>query len=382
MSAFIANIPAIFIDHSRHTEYFVNGILAASVVYLAIYVSFIISGAQINPMTTLVVVLSRRMPILFFPFYLTAQFVGTFLALLIGKFLSPFASSVTYSGMPLPALGVSDGQAIAMEIIITFLLELAILALLDELRQPNFHYLNRVNAFVVLIGVFFWIDTIAGPISGACANPIRSFAASILNTSFHRQYIYIVGPIIGASLAVLIQEAFLTPDASAARLRALINIRQPFDRHEYYSINADFSVLQNQTQNSNVKSKYFKTVSTSLTTATIKESATSDDYAYSRARKLFPMSSNAFKSRLSSFKSNDLPEVVVTKSSDHMDMKIHLFKITVPCKRLSMRSESSFPRYLLENDLDNGAHGGESLRAPSADPDFLLEVVRNINECF
>lgn len=160
MSAFIANIPAMLIDHSRHTESFINGILAASIVYLAIYVAFIISGAQINPMTTLAVVLSRRMPVVFVPFYLAAQFIGTFLALLIGKCLSPVASS-TYPGMPVPALGVSDGQAIVMEIIITFLLELAIVALLDELRQPSFHYLNRVNAFVLLIGVFFWIDTIA-----------------------------------------------------------------------------------------------------------------------------------------------------------------------------------------------------------------------------
>ncbi|KAM3176970.1 hypothetical protein ACTXT7_005445 [Hymenolepis weldensis] len=298
MSAFITNLPALFFDHTRETEHFVNGIYSACTIYLAIFVTFIISGAQINPMTTLTVVLSRRMPMIFIPFYLTAQFLGTFCALLIGRTLSPFASNLTHPGMPMPGPGVSDGQAIVMEIIITFLLELAIVALLDELRLTSFNCLNRVNAFVLLIGVFFWIETIAAPISGACTNPARCLSASLLNLSFERQYIYLVGPPIGAILAVLVQEVFLSPDSSLIRLRALLNIKEHFNRNIFYSENKPNEQTQ-QTQNANVKTDYFRMPS-SVSSITTKDSVEVDYNNITRKRILFPKLSDIVISRISS----------------------------------------------------------------------------------
>ena len=161
LAAFMANIAVMFRDSSRHYETFVSGLVAGSVVYCAIFTTFVICGAQINSMTTLAVLLSRRMSVVFVPFYLTAQMIGTLLALYIGLQLSPFAANRSQAGMPMPGTGVSDVQAIGMEIIITFFLELAILGLLDELRLPSFHCMNRFNAFVLLLMVFFWIDTIS-----------------------------------------------------------------------------------------------------------------------------------------------------------------------------------------------------------------------------
>lgn len=293
MSAFITNLPALFFDHTRKNQHFVNGIYSASIIYLAIFVTFIISGAQINPMTTLAVVLTRRMSIVFVPFYLIAQLLGTACALLAGIVLSPFARNLTQPGMPMPGPGVSDDQAIIMEIIITFVLELAIVALLDELRLPSFNCLNRINAFVLLIGVFFWIETTAIPISGACTNPARSLAASLINLSFKRQYIYLIGPPIGATLAVLVQEVFLSPDASFARLRALLNIREHFDRNIFHSEQTL------QTQNANVKIDYFRKSSSGSFTST-KESFEVDYNRIPRMRLHFPRLFNAVLTRVSS----------------------------------------------------------------------------------
>lgn len=160
-AAFIANFPIMLHDHEHKYAPFVGSLIAASAVYCSIFVTFVISGAQINPMTSLMVVLSRRMSILLMPFYFAAQLIGTTLALEFGRSISPFVANRSKLGMAMPGPEISDFQAISVEIVITFLLELSICSLLDELRLPSFHHANKFNAFILLVADFFWIDSIA-----------------------------------------------------------------------------------------------------------------------------------------------------------------------------------------------------------------------------
>lgn len=194
-AAFVANFAIMYHDHTRKYEPFVSGLLAGSVVYCAIFTTFVICGAQINPMTTLAVILSRRMSIIYVPMYLIAQMAGTLLSLYIGLKISPFVANRTHVGMPMPGPGVTDLQAIGMEIIITFFLELAIVALLDELRLPSFHPMNRINAFVLLVMVFFWIDLISVSFS------VLSASAPVFKNEVYTEYM--------ASLKLLFSISYL-----------------------------------------------------------------------------------------------------------------------------------------------------------------------------
>ncbi|BHF71656.1 hypothetical protein SprV_0401471600 [Sparganum proliferum] len=221
-------------DHFRHYEPFVGAIIAGCAVYSSIFVCFPLSGAQINPMVTIAVVITRRMSIIYLPMYWLAQVSGALCALQIGRSMSPFVANRTELGMAMPGPGVSDYQALVMEIFITFTMLLAIVALLDELRIHNFHPANRFNAFVLLVSVFLLIETIGAPISGACTNPARSLATALLNLTFKRQWIFMVGPLTGMLLAVFVYEFIICPDASLRRAKALLS-PEPFDRSKAYS---------------------------------------------------------------------------------------------------------------------------------------------------
>nr|CDS21750.1 aquaporin 1 [Echinococcus granulosus] len=210
----------------------------------------------------------------------------------------------------MPGPGVTDLQAIGMEIIITFFLELAIVALLDELRLPSFHPMNKINAFVLLVMVFFWIDLIALPISGACTNPARSLASVVINFSFERQYIYLIGPPIGSALSVLVQEIFLSPDASKARIVGLFNYRKVFNRREFYST-PPTNNLPPQAQNANVGLEYFRTTTT-LSTLSVKSATSGTDFTRLQVRSVFPISSDSRWSR----ESRGSLRLVLTKPSD------------------------------------------------------------------
>jgi len=55
-----------------------------------------------------------------------------------------------------------------------------------------------VGATVALLGLF------ASPISGASMNPARSLGPDIVSTDFTGWWVYIVGPLIGAAIAVIV----------------------------------------------------------------------------------------------------------------------------------------------------------------------------------
>ncbi|VDL91033.1 unnamed protein product [Schistocephalus solidus] len=208
MSSFIANYPIMYHDHFSGYEPFVGALIAGCAVYSSIFVCFPLSGAQINPMVTIAVVITRRMSIIYVPMYWIAQVFGALCALQLGRSLSPFVANRTELGMAMPRPGVSDNQALVMEIFITFTMLLAIVALLDELRIPNFHPSNRFNAFVLLVSVFLMIEIIG---------------------------IFMVGPVTGMLLAVILYEFIICPDASLGRAKALLS-PEPFDRSRAYSV--------------------------------------------------------------------------------------------------------------------------------------------------
>jgi aquaporin Z len=51
----------------------------------------------------------------------------------------------------------------------------------------------------ILFSVMAWCE---GPFSGTSANPARSFGPALIAGTWHDQWIYIIGPMLGSSLAI------------------------------------------------------------------------------------------------------------------------------------------------------------------------------------
>ena len=85
-----------------------------------------------------------------------------------------------------------------MEIILTVLLVSIILGTASDRKIVGPNAALAVGATIALDGLF------GAPISGASMNPARSFGPDIAGWYFTDQWIYIVGPVVGAVIAVVI----------------------------------------------------------------------------------------------------------------------------------------------------------------------------------
>ncbi|KAM7535390.1 hypothetical protein Aperf_G00000102511 [Anoplocephala perfoliata] len=133
-SAFI-NFPHFFIDSRLKHCAISEGLAVAGLVYAAVWVTYPLSGAQINPMITLAFSITRHVPFYYLPIYWAGQFSGALLALSAGYFTSPLTKSINNTGMSIPHPKLSDGNAMLIESLFTFLLIIVVCSGTDEMRD-------------------------------------------------------------------------------------------------------------------------------------------------------------------------------------------------------------------------------------------------------
>lgn len=151
------------------------------------------SGAHFNPVVTLAFTLRRDFPWRRIPGYWGAQIVGAVLAALL---LRALFGLVGHLGATLPRHGT--GEAVVMEVVLTFLLVTVILGTATN------HRLTGPNAAIAVGGTIALLGLFAAPISGASMNPFRSLAPALVSGQLADAWIYIVGPFAGALLAVIV----------------------------------------------------------------------------------------------------------------------------------------------------------------------------------
>jgi aquaporin Z len=168
------------------------------------------AGAHINPAVTFAFALRGVFPRRRVPAYWLVQMTGAVVAALLVRTL--FGAALA-AGMTRARGGV--GPALTMEIVLTLLLVTVILgtATRERLLGPNAGI--AVGATVALAGLF------AGPVSGASMNPARSLGPALVAWSGDGQWIYLVGPVVGAATAVglawLLHGPPRPPEADAAK---------------------------------------------------------------------------------------------------------------------------------------------------------------------
>lgn len=162
-------------------------------VMAVIYFMGAVGGAHLNPAVTLAFAARRNFPWARVPGYIGAQIVGGILA---AAFLRAMFGTVGLLGATTPGPGVDDMRALAMEVLLTTGLVSTILGTASGARNIGSNGALAVGGYIALAGLW------AAPISGASMNPVRSFAPDLLRADLGTTWIYVVGPVLGAMIAV------------------------------------------------------------------------------------------------------------------------------------------------------------------------------------
>src|SRR6266581_2093959 len=152
-----------------------------------------ISGAHLNPAVSIAFAARGNFPWLRVPGYIIAQLIGSTLAVLL---LRAIFGNVGMLGATEPGPGISDWQAVVVEFVLTAGLVSTILGTASKAQNLGPISAFGVGAYIILAGLW------SSPISGASMNPARSFGPDLVLLDFSHYWVYVVGPIAGALLAV------------------------------------------------------------------------------------------------------------------------------------------------------------------------------------
>ncbi|MGO4535863.1 MIP/aquaporin family protein [Leifsonia sp. 2MCAF36] len=152
-----------------------------------------VSGAHLNPAVSIAFALRGDFPWIRVPGYVIAQLLGASLAAL---FLKGVVNVSPSYGSNYPASGYSDAIAFVMELVLTFGLVSVILGTASGAQNVGIVGAFGVGSYIALAGLW------ASPISGASMNPARTFGPDLLAGDFRSYWVYVLGPIAGAVIAV------------------------------------------------------------------------------------------------------------------------------------------------------------------------------------
>jgi aquaporin Z len=170
-----------------------------------------VSGAHLNPVVSIAFAARGDFPWRRVPGYVLVQLLGATLAVL---FLAAVFGKVGSLGATVPGAHISNLQAAAIELVLTAGLVSTILG--TSSRAQNLGPISAfgVAAYIILAGLW------SSPISGASMNPARSFAPDLVLGDFSHFWVYLVGPLAGALLAVVFAHVLRGPghhDSLASR---------------------------------------------------------------------------------------------------------------------------------------------------------------------
>ena len=151
-----------------------------------------ISGAHLNPAVTLAFWLESKLAWRDAGLYVLAQFAGSAIGALPLLSWGSMGRSVGF-GATLPGAGIPIWAAMLGEMGVTFLL---ILSILTTAAHPSTRRFTPL-ALPAVLAVLVWLEA---PVSGASANPARSFGPALVASVPMNPWIYIGGPCLGAIL--------------------------------------------------------------------------------------------------------------------------------------------------------------------------------------
>jgi aquaporin Z len=152
-----------------------------------------ISGAHLNPAVSVAFSLRGDFPWRRVPGYIVAQLLG---AVLASWFLQSVIHVSSSFGSNYPASTYSSTDAFLMEALLTMGLVSVILGTASGAQNVGLFGALGVGGYIALAGLW------GSPISGTSMNPARTFGPDAVAANFSSYWVYIVGPLLGAVIAV------------------------------------------------------------------------------------------------------------------------------------------------------------------------------------
>ena len=158
-----------------------------------------ISGGLYNPALTAGLVAARRLSVRLGISYIIVELLGGAAgAALLKLSFDAKAIDAVQLGTPLLGAGVSGGQGVLVELILTFFLMFAVFGTAVDPRGPK-PVAGLVIGLIITMGIFA-----GGGLTGAAMNPARAFGPELVQGVWSDWWVYWVGPIAGAIIAALL----------------------------------------------------------------------------------------------------------------------------------------------------------------------------------
>jgi aquaporin Z len=170
-----------------------------------------VGGAHLNPVVSIAFALRREFPWRRVPGYVVSQVGGGLVACLF--LWAVFGRPGTF-GATVPGPSVSDLQAMLIEVVLTMGLVSVILGTASSAQNVGALSAIAVGGYIALAGLW------SSPFSGASMNPVRSFAPDLVRGDLSHTWLYVVGPLLGALLAVVFAYVLRGPGADSSAMLA------------------------------------------------------------------------------------------------------------------------------------------------------------------
>jgi aquaporin NIP len=183
--------------------------LAFGLVIMAmVYATGHLSGAHINPAVTVAFTLTRHFPTRDAAGYILGQLAGAIAAALC--LLAIWPDQPANLGATVPSVGV--GSAITYELLMTAFLMFVIMAVATDTRAVG-------AAAAIAIGGTIGLDALTGgAVTGASMNPARSLGPALASGEWSDFWVYVLGPLAGATLGAFAYQLVRGPSASGDQL--------------------------------------------------------------------------------------------------------------------------------------------------------------------
>ncbi len=162
-----------------------------------------VSGGHFNPAVSLAMFLDRRLSTTDLVGYWIAQFVGAILA--SATMLLPFTDKDIEATATVPGLG--DGGTFTIEVVMTAIF---VSVILQATKSKGFGSSALVAISLTLVAVHF----AAIPFSGSSVNPARTFGPALVGGKWDSEWIYFLGPALGAIIAWVVHEVVVKGETS------------------------------------------------------------------------------------------------------------------------------------------------------------------------
>jgi MIP family channel proteins len=174
-------------------------------IMVMIYAIGHLSGAHINPAVTVAFTLTRHFPPRDAVAYIAAQLAGAVAGALL--LLATWGNTPAAVGATVPSVDVIT--ALLYEVVLTAVLMFVIVAVATDTRAVGPSAAIAIGGAVALDALF------GGPLTGASMNPARSFGPALAAGEWTDFWVYVAGPVAGATLGAFAYEFIRTPAPTA-----------------------------------------------------------------------------------------------------------------------------------------------------------------------